>query len=54
MPYSIGTRYFIKDNRYIAGTSGKAEDVLYVCYGGGSRYTIDPKVVSIRPDFGDN
>ncbi|RPA94936.1 hypothetical protein L873DRAFT_1699735 [Choiromyces venosus 120613-1] len=46
--------YFIKDKRYIDGTSGKAEDVVYVCYGGGSKYTIDPKDVSIRPDFGDN
>ncbi|KAG0125373.1 glycosyl hydrolases family 31-domain-containing protein [Tuber indicum] len=46
--------YFIKDKRYLDGTSRRAEDVLYVCYGGGSRYTVDPKDVNIRPDFGDN
>lgn len=41
------------DKRYLKGTSGKAEDVRYICWGGGNRYEVDPNYVEGRPDFGD-
>ncbi|KAH0607116.1 uncharacterized protein H6S33_003104 [Morchella sextelata] len=46
--------YFVTDDRYTQGTSGKASDVQYVCYSGGSKITIDPKDIHQRPGFGDD
>lgn len=50
----VAKGYYVYDKRYLTGTSGKPEDVRYVCYGGGSFYEIDPNYVPGRPDFGDN
>jgi hypothetical protein len=49
----IAKKYFIMDDRYTEGTSGNANDVRYMYYGGGNKVEVDPNNVDARPDFGD-
>lgn len=50
----VAKQYYVFDKRYLEGTNGRAEDVRYVCYGGGNYYEVDPNDVNRRPDFGDH
>lgn len=45
---------FVTDERYKDSPEDRPEDVRYMCYGGGTRYEIDPNSHQHRPDYGDD